>query len=803
MNIFLENAPNYWGKGLPVIPLRPKEKVPIPYGWQRFANTLPTNSEQAEWLTAYPTSNLGLPLGEKSGCIAIDIDTNDPVISAVLSTLLPSSPWIRTGAKGSVRMYKYNGEQTFRIKGVSGESLVELLSSRTQVVLPPSIHPNTQLPYTANCELLDVVDNLPVLPSGFEDTLRNALIAQGIELSHSGWTRTTEYISQGSRDVKMTSMAGFFANGVTRGELSLKEAIRRMYAWYESCTERVAGDDINIDKGISNLISFMMNDVRGAKKKSLPIGWDEEITEEERKNWGLDFKDEEKAWDVKQIKEYLLNVFQNHGVDTPARSQAIDFALQRISANTKLTTLEVDSVLKYIINVNSQTMSMGSLRKRLVEIASGGLIGTDHTEIAGEVLNELSKIGIVVKYEGLFWRWGGSHWEKIGEQDIQKLIALEFGHLPAAKKFNDHKGIMQVMGSLVNQTMNIVPGVNFANGFLTKEGKLLPHDPSFGSRYTLPYRYIGGEGCLESCPLFSRLLHSFWGHEKDYAERVECLRQMMAVTFMGMGTSYARALLLHGLGGTGKSQLIKIMERLLPSNVVSYVAPYEFTEKFSAYPLSNSLINICGELDEKKPLPGASFKSVIDGSTMQGRQLFGQIFNFTPKATHWFASNHLPRSADTSEGFYRRWVVLTFNRIVPKSEIILNFGEIIAAEERENIVSWFLRDIKGVMSRNIISLPPSHFAVMNDIQGENDSAYFYLVSAKGPKRSDFNVFITEDKLYEAYSGFCYSVEGSRPIGARKFKQRVREMSTLLGLKVEDGKVKGLSFTEGVPLGRVA
>ncbi|WP_206761700.1 hypothetical protein, partial [Clostridium perfringens] len=82
--------------------------------------------------------------------------------------------------------YKWSPIKTHRVKNVSGETIVETLSSRTQCVLPPSIHPDTQKPYEANCELTDVLHQLCTLPENIEEILRNAITQAGVKLSHSG-----------------------------------------------------------------------------------------------------------------------------------------------------------------------------------------------------------------------------------------------------------------------------------------------------------------------------------------------------------------------------------------------------------------------------------------------------------------------------------------------------------------------------------------------------------------------------------------------------------------------------------------
>ena len=143
-NIFADNATQYWAVQMPVIPLRSMEKKPIPFGWQNFHDSMPDEKTRNGWLKQYPTGNIGLPLGKQSGVIALDIDTTDEELIRLIQETLPPSPWIRYGMKGKVLAYAYTGQRTFRIKASTGETICELLSEKTQVVLPPSIYPTRQ-----------------------------------------------------------------------------------------------------------------------------------------------------------------------------------------------------------------------------------------------------------------------------------------------------------------------------------------------------------------------------------------------------------------------------------------------------------------------------------------------------------------------------------------------------------------------------------------------------------------------------------------------------------------------------------
>jgi hypothetical protein len=120
---------------------------------------MPTAEEQEQWLALYPDGNIGLPLGPCSNLMAIDIDSDDPRVIAAIEKTLPPTPWWRVGKKGKMLIYRYNGERTRRIRDQNDKTIVEILSRGTQIVIPPSIHPDTGKAYWSNCELVDVLPN--------------------------------------------------------------------------------------------------------------------------------------------------------------------------------------------------------------------------------------------------------------------------------------------------------------------------------------------------------------------------------------------------------------------------------------------------------------------------------------------------------------------------------------------------------------------------------------------------------------------------------------------------------------------
>src|SRR5262245_30118474 len=161
--IFREYAPRYWAAGLQAIPLIPNEKRPAIYKWQTWSQQKISDADKAAWLDSYATGNIGIPAGPASGLCFIDIDVTGEQL-ALIEGILPKTPWRRVGAKGAVLAFKYNGAKSFKIIiPPNTKPVVEFFSTSGQIVLPPSIHPDTGKPYQATCELYEVLDQIPAI----------------------------------------------------------------------------------------------------------------------------------------------------------------------------------------------------------------------------------------------------------------------------------------------------------------------------------------------------------------------------------------------------------------------------------------------------------------------------------------------------------------------------------------------------------------------------------------------------------------------------------------------------------------
>jgi P4 family phage/plasmid primase-like protien len=746
---------------------------------------MPTAEEKASWLRQHARCNIGLVCGPASGVVAIDLDSTDPRARRVIDMLLDKSPYERFGKKGAMFAYRYNGERSFKIVGVGGDMIIECLSAGNQFVLPHSIHPDTGRAYVSNAPLYEVCTALPTLPKDVESILREGLKAQGIELRSAGGTQISMFVPAGARDNAMVSHAGILSRAIIRGERSVLDALGEIKHWVETYTEKVAGDDVSVEKAQAKVVEFLQRDVLGRKRRGLREGWDEGLTVEDKEKMGLHFSELDEQWSMDRIVEHLSAEFVRF--DDPQSSEwnrTVEFALARI-ARSNLTSLEEGRLLKFINSRSKGNDPLPVLKRRLSELRQGDIRGETHKEIAKQALKDLSETGELRFDVSSFWQWKGASWEALAPRRLEGFITEEYGDYPGCKKNADARGIVNAMRGLAVKELAQSPvrGVNFANGFLTEDLQLLPHSPDFGATYVLPYRYRPED---THCPMFMQLLDDYWGGDADFQDKILALQEALAATIVGIAPRYQRAFLLFGQPGSGKSRIPAILEGLLPGGCRSNVSPSDWGDKFLPAELHGKLLNVAGEISERRKIAGDIFKQIVEGASITAQHKNQAPFTFQPRAAHWFCGNHLPLTDDYSGGFTRRWLILVFNKLVAPDRKNVDIAEIILAQEREQIAAWALSGLDRLKGNKDYTLPPSHKERVAAMTMKNNPVFYFLSENKRLRVGEgehAGCVRTRTKmlaLHQEYWTFCLSTGASGRVAAPQFTAMMDEYARTFG-----------------------
>ncbi|HEV7248184.1 MAG TPA: bifunctional DNA primase/polymerase [Shinella sp.] len=142
----LYRAKNYWPR-----PINPGTKACRIKKWET-PDPERKLGELDNWLEAYSRWGIGLLLGspfpDGTRLAAVDIDRDDYIRAA--QALLRNPPSGRIGAKGIAYFVRLRGDgkyRPFKTKGEHGVKVGEFLADKRLLVLPPTVHPDTEEPY--------------------------------------------------------------------------------------------------------------------------------------------------------------------------------------------------------------------------------------------------------------------------------------------------------------------------------------------------------------------------------------------------------------------------------------------------------------------------------------------------------------------------------------------------------------------------------------------------------------------------------------------------------------------------------
>lgn len=168
--VFGTQAPLYWERGLPIIPVEPGTKRPPldMKGWQGHLAALPNEQTRNHWQERYPAHGIGVLLGFQAAAgvhiNAVDVD-DDRLQRMVLEFLGLNRSERRAciagkrGKKGvTVFVRSPKSLKSTTIKGVEGLGNIDFLAAGRMTVMPPSVHPDTGRPYEIVGKPLHEVD---------------------------------------------------------------------------------------------------------------------------------------------------------------------------------------------------------------------------------------------------------------------------------------------------------------------------------------------------------------------------------------------------------------------------------------------------------------------------------------------------------------------------------------------------------------------------------------------------------------------------------------------------------------------
>lgn len=331
--------------------------------------------------------------------------------------------------------------------------------------------------------------------------------------------------------------------------------------------------------------------------------------------------------------------------------------------------------------------------------------------------------------------------------------------------------------------------VNVRNGLLDiRDMSFKEHTPSYLSTVQLNVEY----NPQVDCPQFKKFLN----------EVLDCklipLVQEIVGYLLTTNTASQKAFVFWGPARTGKSTLLWVVEYLLLGKKnVSNIPWQEIGDKFKTAELLGKLANVFSDLPSKSIDDTGIFKVVTGEDYLMAEKKNKNPFKFKPFARLVFSCNELPRNyVERTEGFYRRLIIVPFNRQIEKSKIdkALKYK---FQREKEGILNWALEGLKRLYENNFeFSENELTDGVKKEYKYENNNVLLF-VSENCEIGSEFNC--SRGEFYDRYKEFCEE-NGLRALSQIKFNKEVEYNFPVVKKRYSNSRCwQGLRLKEDNPL----
>ena len=304
--------------------------------------------------------------------------------------------------------------------------------------------------------------------------------------------------------------------------------------------------------------------------------------------------------------------------------------------------------------------------------------------------------------------------------------------------------------------------VNVLNGILDLEsGELEPHSPDFLS----PVQINAAWDPEAECPAIDRFVQRVFpydAHDVFY---------QLAGLFLTPNSRCQKAVLFLGSGarGSGKSVAITLLRTFLGPWNVSNVPLHDLTEgSFSLAELRGKLLNISADVPERDFDDTTVFKQIVDGqlAVLRVPRKYRDPIEFQPFARLLASAARVPRSADNSLGYLRRWLAVPFDTTLDETNLDPALLEkLTTPDELSGLLNRAVSEHRRLLESGRLTESEKMARAKHEFDQASDSTRLFLdecVEESSPYDE-----IDRTELYAAYKDWCVFNRFS-PESARRF-----------------------------------
>ena len=334
----------------------------------------------------------------------------------------------------------------------------------------------------------------------------------------------------------------------------------------------------------------------------------------------------------------------------------------------------------------------------------------------------------LIHAEGGLHRWRLTQWRPLTAETVRNLVGMRYERWPvnlpddkdgnprtkpAIISHNKATAVAKMLqDALAAESEHIEEGTSwfdhapkgapFQNGWLSTDRTLTPHQYTNRNQHVLQAAYKPN-----SVPdlFINKLLRGCLRDHSNTEGTIQMLREWFGLALLGQSTRYQTALMFSGGGNNGKSTILNVILNLFQGRSCS-LTPQAMADPRCTPLLKGAHLNVITECPSADLMVSEEIKAAISGDPITANPKHQQPYTFRPKAGMVFAANELPPVRDMTDGFFRRFMVVDFNRRFLPSEVDRHLEHVIKATEMDEVASWLVDGGLDALSRDSLFVPP-------------------------------------------------------------------------------------------------
>ena len=318
---------------------------------------------------------------------------------------------------------------------------------------------------------------------------------------------------------------------------------------------------------------------------------------------------------------------------------------------------------------------------------------------------------------------------------------------------------------------------------------MIPHDPKYLTVNQCPFEFHPEE--KETVLSGGEVIRRYLGISLP-----DPVEQQMFWEFAGYcmstDTQFQKFLILTGEGGTGKSVLIDLIQKLVGEENCSHVSMQDLNRRFYATDLFGKLVNSCGDIPCKALETTDVLKKAVGEDSLLYEKKGEDAVHFRSHAKLIFSCNGIPENVeDKSSALYRRMMILEMNHIVTVAEKDTRLKEKIT-QEMDYAVHMAMSALHDLYERGLFEESANSLVCLDKARRASDSVRAFIDEMHACHEAGKRIAKTE--MYQKYKEYCED-NGRLPLGKAKFVTEMERKGFYLKKYCGEYKFKDTAFAD--------